>query len=212
MRIVRPASMSAASSRAPSRPSCPCSSRTSTNWSSTPRPRGCLASPCRPGCARSPTRCSSKAARHDASAGELARADRQVAEVAVGPDADEKSHRPMRLGAAFEIIHDQRRLRGATDIEPRLRAGDLDPQMRPFADLEVDVGFVLARSFTPQAVEIIAGIREILGRAVAPQLVAGAAVAGPDIESLARERPALLIDAEGHPDKAAGVRRRVRQR
>ena len=118
----------------------------------------------------------------------------------------------MRLGAAFEIVHDQRRLRGATDIKPRLRACDLDPQMRPFADLEVDVGFVLARSFAAQAVEIIAGIGEILGRAVAPQLVAGAPVAGPDIESLARERPALLIDAEGNPDKAAGVRRRIRQR
>ena len=157
-------------------------------------------------------RCSTEPARHDASARELARADRQVAEVAVGPDADEKSDRPMRLGAAFEIVHDQRGLRRAPDIEPRLRARDLDPQMRPFADLEVDVGFVLARSFAPQAVEIIAGIGKILGRAVAPQLVAGAPIAGPDIESLARERPALLIDAEGDPDKAAGVCRRIRQR
>src|SRR6185436_5157613 len=118
-------------------------------------------SPCRPGCARSPTRCSSKTARHDASPRELARADRQVAEVAVGPDADEESHRPMRIGAALEIVHDQRRLRGAADIEPRLRTCDLDPKMCPFADLEVDVGFVLARSFAPKSVEIIARIGEI---------------------------------------------------
>ena len=132
--------------------------------------------------------------------------------MAVGPDADEESHRPTRVGAALEIIHDQRRLRAAADIEPRLRACDLDPQMCPFVDLEVDVGFVLARSFAAQAVEIIAGIGEILGRPVAPQLVVRAAVAGSDIESLARERPALLIDAEGDPDKAASVRRRIRQR
>src|SRR5258708_36057475 len=84
--------------------------------------------------------------------------------------------------------------------------------MSSFAPLEVGVGFILARRFTAQAVEIIAGIGEILGRAVTSQLVAGAAVARSDIKSLASERPTLLIDAESDSDEAARVRGRVRKR
>ena len=46
MRIVRLASIPAASSRARSLRSCRCCSRTRSNWSSITRPRECSASPC----------------------------------------------------------------------------------------------------------------------------------------------------------------------
>ena len=55
-RFVRSASMSGASSRARSRRTCRSCRRTSSNWSSTPRPPGCWASPCRRRCSRAPTR------------------------------------------------------------------------------------------------------------------------------------------------------------
>ena len=52
----RPASMSAASSRAPSRPNCRSCSRPSSNWSSISRPRSPSASRCRRRCWPAPTR------------------------------------------------------------------------------------------------------------------------------------------------------------
>ena len=143
---------------------------------------------------------------------ESARADRQVAKVAIRADADKQPHSPMRIGTSFEVVRDQCRLLGRTDVQSPVRPCDLDSKMGPFADFEIDVGFVLARRFTAQAVEIIAGIGEILGRAVTSQLVAGAAVARSDIKSLASERPTLLVDAESDSDEAARVRGRVRKR
>ena len=55
-RLDRSASMSAASSRARSPPTCRSCSRRSSNWSSTPRPPGCSALPCRRRCSPSLTR------------------------------------------------------------------------------------------------------------------------------------------------------------
>ena len=56
MRIVRSASIPAASSRAPSPRTCRSCSRPSSSWSSTLRPPGCSASTCRRRCSRAPTR------------------------------------------------------------------------------------------------------------------------------------------------------------
>ena len=56
MRIVRSASMPVASSRAPSPRTCRSCRRASSSWSSTPRPPGCSASPCRRRCSPAPTR------------------------------------------------------------------------------------------------------------------------------------------------------------
>src|SRR5260370_42288527 len=118
----------------------------------------------------------------------------------------------MRIGTSFEVVYDQCRLRGRTDVQSRVRPCHLDSKMSPFADFEIDVGFVLARRFTAQAVEIIAGIGEILGRAVTSQLVAGAAVARSDIKSLGSERPPLLVGAESHPDETPPLRGAVPKR
>jgi hypothetical protein len=91
----------------------------------------------------------------------------------------------VRIRATLQVTHDEHRLRGGADKETRGRARDLDAQVSPFADHEVGAGFILARRLPPQAVEIVTRVGEVLGCAVAANLVFGATIARPNIESLA---------------------------
>src|SRR3954453_4783827 len=68
----------------------------------------------------------------------LVRGHAQVAEVRLGAGADPQTDAAAGR-TAFEVVHDQRRLRGAVDEQPRANAADLDPDVRPRAALEIGV-------------------------------------------------------------------------
>ena len=57
----------------------------------------------------------------------LPRANRQVAEVAVGADTDPEAHAPVRLRTTLQITHQEHRLLGSADIKLGRCARHFDP-------------------------------------------------------------------------------------
>ncbi len=70
-----------------------------------------------------------------------------------------------------------------------------------------EVGGKLATAIPAQPGEVEAGEREVLGGVVAPELVLGAAVGRPDVETLGGEAAARLVHAEGYADEPARLGR-----
>src|SRR5262249_14708674 len=125
--------------------------------------------------------------------------DRDPREAALGFVADPQANAAAR-GPEPEIVHDEGRLLGSVNVEPRRRAGEDDPDAGPDTWLEVDVGLVDTGLLLPEPEPREVGVGDVLRGVIAAELVVGASVRGPEIEAL---EPPVRLDVERDAHEAA---------
>ena len=94
----------------------------------------------------------------------------------IGAVVNVKSDAAVSIWSAFKISDDKYRLRRIADEQFRRGPFDFNAHFGPLARNEVDIGFVSRRRVATQAIEIVAGISEVLGGMVASNLVIGAPI------------------------------------
>src|SRR5687768_11928403 len=107
----------------------------------------------------------------------------------------------------LEVIHDERRLRGAVDVKLCRPTRDRDLHFRPGTGLDVGVRLVHAGMRLPQLVPRVFRMRDVLRRVIATELIVGAAIRGPEIEALVSRTVSLYM--ERNADEAARIGRGV---
>ena len=63
----------------------------------------------------------------------------QISEVTVSTVVDPKTHRTMRLGATLEIVDDECRLRGRSNVELSSRTSHLNAKVCPLVGYDVRI-------------------------------------------------------------------------
>ena len=109
--------------------------------------------------------------------------DKARAEVGLRPAPNPKGD--LTLGVPkLEVIHDETRLRRPVDVEGSLQPVDDDLKGRPCSWDKVNIGLIDTRSFVSESKPRVVGMRHVLGRVVATELIIGAAVGRTQEESL----------------------------
>src|SRR5262249_12162735 len=89
-------------------------------------------------------------------------------------------------------------------IQARFVAMRFDLHLRPLAQREVYIALVFLRELLAQSVPREVGVRDVLGRMVAPRLIVGASIRRAQVEAfvLCSVSGGVKIETEGHADEA----------
>ena len=68
----------------------------------------------------------------------------------------------MRFGTTFEIVDNERRLRGRSNVELGIGACHLNSKVRPLVGDHIRIRLIFAGGFAAQPIEVITGVGKIL--------------------------------------------------
>ena len=88
--------------------------------------------------------------------------NRQISEVTIGPVVDPETHRTVRFGATFEIVDNERRLRGRSNVELGIGARHLNSKVCPLVGDHIRIRLIFAGGVAAQPIEVTTGEGKIL--------------------------------------------------